>query len=82
MDKQRTITDLAEDAMDEADYKGRINFLVAGLMFADPDIDKEQVEKNKQRLKELMQFCQKGNTDEEKNAYLSRTAERIAEYLV
>ena len=45
MDKQRTITDLAEDAMDEVDYKGRINFLVAGLMFADPDIDKEQAEK-------------------------------------
>lgn len=81
MDKQRNIADLIEDALASDEYKARINFLVAGLMFADPDIDADRIKKNKQLLKEMLLFCHKWNKDEEKSEHLKKTALRIEEYL-
>lgn len=83
MDKQKTrkITDLMEDAMSMEDYRLRINLLVAGLMFEDPDADVEKIENCKRMLKEMSDYCKKGNKEEEKNTYLNETAKRIEKYL-
>ena len=81
MDKQRKITDLLEDALGMEDYKFRINLIVAGLMFEDPEADEEKNKSSRKMLSEISTYCKKGDNEEEKNAYLKKTAERIENYL-
>jgi len=78
----RKIVSLMEDALEKKDYKERINFLMAGLMFDDPGMSREQEEKRMEMLRETMEFCKRGNPEKEKNEYLKRTARRIEECLV
>lgn len=78
----RKIVSLMEDALEKKDYKERINFLMAGLMFDDPGMSREQEEKRMEMLREMMEFCKRGNPEKGKNEYLKRTARRIEECLV
>lgn len=81
MDKQRKVTDLLENALGMEDYKFRINLIVAGLMFEDPEADEEKNKNSRKMLSEIVTYCKKGNNKEEKNVYLKKTAERIESYL-
>ena len=78
----RNIVNLMEDALEKKDYKEKINFLMAGLMFDDPEMSREQEEKRMEMLREMMEFCKRGNHEKGKNEYLKRTAQRIEECLV
>lgn len=75
----RKIVNLMEDALKNEDYKEKINFLMAGLMFDDPEMSREQEKKRMDMLREMMEFCKKGNTEKHRNEYLKRTARRIEE---
>ncbi len=81
MDKQRKVTDLLEDALSTEDYKFRINLIVAGLMFENPEADADEIKGSRKRLSEIAEYCKKGNGEEEKRNYLDKTAERIESYL-
>lgn len=77
--EQRKITDLICSALDEPDYKFRINFLLSGLMSEEANDTPEKETTNNELLQDIYDFCNAYSGD--KKAYISQISTIIANYL-
>lgn len=73
------IIDLIIDALKEDDYSFRINFLLAGLMSEEANIDSDAEAKNNLYLKNIYDFCQDYRGDREE--YMKHISGTISRYL-
>lgn len=79
--QERKITDLVSDALKEADYEFRINFLLAGLMSAEGNDTPEKEENNRIFLADIRDYLRAYTGDAEKEMYASRAVDRINIFL-
>lgn len=75
------IMDLIQDALQQEDYRSRINFLVAGLMAEESNDTPEKFEASKRCLSDLLDYIQDVSESSEKKEYLLHLANTIREYL-
>lgn len=79
--QERKITDLVSDALKEADYEFRINFLLAGLMSAEGNDTPEKEENNRIFLSDIRDYLKKYAWESDKELYASRAVDRINTFL-
>lgn len=77
------IEDLIVDALKEDDkYKLMINFIVCGLISYENNDTSEKISANNEHLYNILEFIDNyHDSDNDKNLYLSRIAEKIKYYL-
>lgn len=75
------ITDLIEDALQQDDYKMRINFLIVGLICEEENDTPEKLETNKKCLLEIDGFIKNYSGDAEKKEFLLGIRKSINNYL-
>lgn len=75
------IVELMHDALEEEDYKFRINFLVAGMMSAESNDTPDKIKANIEYLKDICEYAIKYSGDADRAEFLLRTARRIADYI-
>ena len=80
--EKNSVTDLIKDALEQDDYKFRINFLIAGLISAEANDTEKKRKQNNEWLEKIMVFAAKPSAyDDERAEYLNRIADIIDNYL-
>lgn len=80
--EKNSVIDLIRDALEQDDYKFRLNFLIAGLISAEANDTEEKQKQNTEWLEEIMAFIAKPLAyDGERTEYLSRLVDTINSYL-
>ncbi len=74
------ISDLIQSALEDNDYKFRINFLIGGLICEEANDTEEKELKNMEYLKEIYEFCKSYSGD--KKEYVDHIANTIQQYVL
>lgn len=76
-----SIVDLIQDALQQIDYKFRINFLIAGLICEEENDTPEKRKTNREYLLEINQFIDSYSGESDIKAFLSSVQKSINKYI-
>lgn len=77
---ERKITNLIESALNEDDYKFKINLLLASL-FGGSDDTEEVLREKDNHLRTIKSWIDEGNYPQDKSEYFLKISQNISDYL-